>query len=46
MTPRDAFPGYDDAVNIEGDPEDLLKTLLTPDAVEPEPDQIEPELDE
>jgi len=44
--PRDAFPGYDEPVNIDGDPEDLLRSLLTPDTVEPEPDEIEPELDD
>ena len=43
MTPRDAFPGYDEPVNIEGDPEELLAGLLEPD--EPEADAIEPELD-
>jgi hypothetical protein len=26
--PSDAFPGYDDPVNIEGEPEDVLKVLL------------------
>lgn len=26
--PRDAFPGYDEPVNIEGDPEEVLRTLL------------------
>jgi len=26
--PRDAFPGYDEPVNIEGEPEDVLKVLL------------------
>jgi hypothetical protein len=32
--PGDAFPGYDEPVNIEGEPEDVLKVLLThaPDA--------------
>lgn len=29
MTPRDAFPGYDDPVNIEGDPVEALKALIT-----------------
>ena len=28
---RDAFPGYDDPVNIDMDPEDALKTLLADD---------------
>jgi hypothetical protein len=26
--PRGAFPGYDDPVNIEGEPEDVPKVLL------------------
>lgn len=42
--PRDAFPGYDEPVNIEGDPEEMLRTLMAPD--EPTADEIEPELDE
>jgi hypothetical protein len=42
--PRDAFPGYDHPVNIEGDPEEMLKRLMETD--EPEGDEIEPELDE
>jgi hypothetical protein len=25
--PRDAFPGYDESVNNEGDPKDVLKVL-------------------
>lgn len=28
MAPRDAFPGYDDPVNIEGDPVEALKALI------------------
>ena len=43
MAPRTAFPGYDDPVNPEGDPEELLKTLL--ETGEPEADAVEPELD-
>ena len=27
---RDALPGYDEPVNIEGDPEELLKAILVP----------------
>ena len=27
---REAFPGYDDPVNIDMDPEDALKLLLEP----------------
>jgi hypothetical protein len=43
MSPRTAFPGYDEPVNLEGDPEELLSTLLEP---EPKADTTEPELDE
>ena len=28
MSPRDAFPGYDEPVNINGDPDDVLKLLM------------------
>jgi len=41
--PRDAFEGFDEPVNIEGDPEDVLKLLMEP---EPDMDAIEPKLDE
>lgn len=34
MTPRDAFPGYDDPVNIEGEPEDVISVLLGPEPEE------------
>jgi hypothetical protein len=44
--PRDAFPGYDEPVNIEGDPEELLRTLMEPEAGEPAADEVEPKLDE
>lgn len=44
MAPRTAFPGYDDPVNIQGDPEEALGALLGPE--EPEADAIEPQLDE
>lgn len=40
--PRTAFPGYDEPVNIEGDPEELLRTLMAPesgDSAENEPDE-------
>lgn len=50
MTPRDAFPGYDDPVNIDCEPEEALKVLMSnaPDetnneeddeAAEDEPDE-------
>jgi len=32
MTPRDAFPGYDEPVNIEIDPEEALGILLGSEA--------------
>jgi hypothetical protein len=35
MTPRDAFPGYDDPVNIDMEPEEALKLLVD---AEPEED--------
>jgi hypothetical protein len=28
MSPREAFPGYDEPVNINMEPEDALKALL------------------
>ena len=31
MSPRDAFPGYDDPVNIDMEPEEALKVLLATD---------------
>jgi hypothetical protein len=44
--PRDAFPGYDDPVNIEGDPEDVLKVLLDTEASDQAEDVVEPVLDD
>jgi hypothetical protein len=35
--PRDAFPGYDDPVNIDLEPEEALQVLLEVD--EPEDDE-------
>lgn len=29
MSPRDAFPGYDEPVTIDCEPEEALKILLT-----------------
>ncbi len=46
MAPRDAFPGYDEPVNIEGEPEDVLKVLLTEEVSERDSDSIEPVLDD
>jgi len=42
MSPRDAFPGYDDPVNIEGDPEEILRALLAKDCEDQSTDD-EPE---
>ena len=28
MSPRDAFPGYDDPVNLDMEPEEALRVLL------------------
>lgn len=45
MSP-DAFPGYHEPVNIEGEPEDVLKVLLA-DGSEPGADDVvEPVMDE
>lgn len=44
--PRDAFPGHDEPVNIEGDPEDVLKALLTSETEASPADEVEPDLDE
>lgn len=46
MSPRDAFPGYDDPVNIEGDPDDVLKLLMTDEADPGADDVVEPVLDD
>ncbi|HXA31702.1 MAG TPA: hypothetical protein VNV87_05555 [Acidimicrobiales bacterium] len=45
MTPRDAFPGYDEPVNIDADPEDALRALLGDGGEADDADAIEPELD-
>ena len=45
MPSRDVFPGHDEPGNIESEPEEILKSLLTPEAAEPVSDAIEPELD-
>jgi hypothetical protein len=34
----ESFPGYDEEVNIDGEPEDVLRLLMEP---EPEEDQQE-----
>jgi hypothetical protein len=39
MPPRDAFPGYDEPVNIDMEPEDALKVLLQPEPCEDKTEQ-------
>ena len=46
MTLRDAFPGDDESVNLDADPEDALRALLGQGGEDSEPDAIEPVLDE
>ncbi len=45
MPPRDAFPGYDEPLNVDMEPDEALKLLMEPEAAD-DADQIEPELDE
>ncbi|HUY20754.1 MAG TPA: hypothetical protein VMV22_00285 [Acidimicrobiales bacterium] len=40
MAPRDAFPGYDEPVNIDMEPEDAVKLLVDAEA-EPEHEHAE-----
>ena len=44
--PGDVFPDPLEPVNIEGDPEDLVHTLVTEEVGEGDPNAIEPGLDE
>jgi hypothetical protein len=44
--PRDAFPGYDDPVNIEGEPDEVLKVLLGDEVTVNPDDVVEPVLDD
>jgi hypothetical protein len=44
--PGGAVPGPDQPVNIEADPEDLLRSLVAEEVGEVDPDAIEPVLDE
>ena len=46
MSPRDAFPGYDEPVNIEGEPDEVLKVLLGDEVGEGDSDTTEPVMDE
>lgn len=36
MSPRDAFPGYDDPVNMDMEPEEAVQTILEPETDEAE----------
>lgn len=47
MTPRDAFPGYDDPVNIDAEPEEALMILMSDESDNEENDEAaEDELDD
>jgi hypothetical protein len=46
MSPRDAFPGYDDPVNIEGELDDVPKVLLGDEVSSGTEDVEEPVLDD
>ena len=46
MSPRDAFPGYVEPDNIEGEPEDVLKGLLGDEVGEGDTETVEPVLDD
>jgi hypothetical protein len=46
MAPHGAFPGADEPVNVDADPEDALKAFLGQGGEDDEPDAIEPVLDE
>ena len=39
MAPRDAFPGYDEPVNIDMEPEDAVKLLVDAEDTEAEGDE-------
>ena len=44
--PGGAVPDPDQPVNLEGDPEDVVHTLMAEEVGERDPDAIEPVLDE
>jgi hypothetical protein len=46
VTPRDTFPGYDEPVNIDMDPEDALKVLLEVNGDSGDEDGVEPVRDD
>ena len=39
MAPRDAFPGYDDPVNIDMEPEEAVRLLVDAEDAEAEGDE-------
>ena len=41
VAPRDAFPGYDDPVNIDMEPEDAVKLLVDANEEETEDEATE-----
>jgi len=43
---RDAITCYDDPVNIQGEPEDILKLLLADEFAPGTEDEVEPVLDD
>jgi len=44
VSPRKAFPGYDDPIKLDGEFEDVVKDLLA--TTPPAEDAVEPVLDE
>ena len=46
MSPRDAFTGFDDPINLNGEPDYVLKLLLADEADPGADDVIEPVLDD
>jgi hypothetical protein len=46
MTPADPFPGRDQTVTGDGEPDDELQTLMNPEVGEGDTDAVEPLLDE
>ena len=40
MTPRDAFPGYDEPVNIDMEPEEAVKLLVDAEEESRDEDEI------
>lgn len=46
MSPRDAFHDHDDPVNIDGEPDEVLKVLLGDEVTVNPDDVVEPVLDD